>query len=295
VEELVSDEPRYPEVHVDVPVDQVDDASVLLFELGASGVEQRDEGTLAKGPGSGLATLVASFADRALAEAAARQIDPAWSPRVAELVGDAWRDEWKKHFAPFRLTDRITIRPPWEAYEPREPREIVLELEPGRAFGTGLHATTALVARALEAFGPRMSNAEVLDVGTGSGILALVAVALGAARARAIDVDPDAVLVTADNARRNEFERRIDASVTPVVEIPGDFDVVVANIEARVLVDLSAALAARVRPGGVLVLSGILSDQEEDVTRAFGSLRMRAAPHENEWVALVLEKDFLLL
>jgi ribosomal protein L11 methyltransferase len=288
-------EPRYPEVHVDVPVDLVDDASVLLFELGATGVEERDEGTLAKGPGSGRATLVASFADRELAETAARQIDPAWSPRVAELVGDAWRDEWKKHFAPFRLTERITIRPPWEPYEPEGPQEIVLELEPGRAFGTGLHATTALVARALEALGPRLSNADVLDVGTGSGIVALVAVALGAERARAVDVDPEAVLVTVDNARRNGYERRIDASVTPVDAIAGDFDVVVANIEARVLVDLSAALAARVRPGGVLVLSGILVDQEADVMRAFGSLRMRGAPRENEWVALILEKDPLPL
>jgi ribosomal protein L11 methyltransferase len=288
-------EPRYPEVHVDVPVDEVDDASVLLFELGATGVEERDEGTLAKGPGSGRATLVASFADRELAETAARQIDPAWSPRVAELVGDAWRDEWKKHFAPFRLTERITIRPPWEPYEPREPREIVLELEPGRAFGTGLHATTALVARALEALGPRVANSDVLDVGTGSGILALVAIALGAARARAIDVDPEAVLVTVDNARRNRYEPRIDASVTPVDATLGEFDIVVANIEARVLVDLSAALAARVRPGGVLVLSGILVDQEADVMRAFGSLRMRGAPRENEWVALIFEKDPLPL
>jgi ribosomal protein L11 methyltransferase len=291
----VGDEPRYPEVHVDVPLDQADEASALLFDLGASGVEQRDDVTMAKGPRAGMATLVASFADRPLAEAAAREIDPAWSPRVSEIVGDAWRDEWKKHFAPFRLTERITVRPPWEAYEPRAPSEIVLELEPGRAFGTGLHATTALVAKALEALGPRLSNVDVLDVGTGSGILALVAVALGAARARAIDVDPEAIAVTVENARRNGYERSIEASATPLDEVRGEFDVVVANIEARVLVDLSAALGARVRSNGVLILSGILSGQESDVTRAFGSFRLQEAPHENEWVALILEKDPLRL
>jgi ribosomal protein L11 methyltransferase len=287
----VEEEPRYPEVHVDVPLDQADEASAVLFDLGASGVEQRDDATLAKGPRSGMATLVASFADRSLAEAAAREIDPAWSPRIAEIVGDAWRDEWKKHFAPFRLTERVTIRPPWEAYEPRDPSEIVLELEPGRAFGTGLHATTALVARALEALGPRLSNRDVLDVGTGSGILALVAIALGAARARAIDVDPEAVVVAVENAERNGFEGRIDASATPVGEIEGTFDVVLANIEARVLIELASALDARVRPNGVLVLSGILVGQEADVLARFGSFRTIATPRENEWVALVLEKD----
>ena len=115
-------------------------------------------------------------------------------------MGDAWRDEWKKHFVPFRLTPRITVRPPWEAYQPRDASEIVLDLEPGRAFGTGLHATTALVARALEARATELSGIELLDVGTGSGILALVALALGAARVRAIDIDPDAAEVTLENA-----------------------------------------------------------------------------------------------
>src|SRR5439155_26023731 len=190
--------------------------------------------------------------------------------------------EWKKHFEPFKLTERVTIRPPWRAYEPRDADEIVLELEPGRAFGTGLHATTALVARVLEAEGPRLANAEVLDVGTGSGILALVALALGAARACAIDVDADAVAVTRENARRNGLADRIDASATPLADVAGSFDVVVANIEARVLVELAAPLAARVRPRGFVVLSGILVGQEEDVTRAFPSLRLVASPIEKE-------------
>ena len=119
-----------------------------MFELGAEGIEERDETTLASGPGGGRLTLVATFAEKELAAAAVREIDPAWSPRATDLVGDAWRDEWKKHFAPFRLTPRITVRPPWEAYQPRDASEIVLDLEPGRAFGTGLHATTSLVARA---------------------------------------------------------------------------------------------------------------------------------------------------
>jgi len=286
----VSDEPRYPEVLVDVPLDLADDACVLLFDLGASGVEQRDEGTLAKGPSSGVATLVASFDTHALAEMAAHAIDPAWSPRVSEVVGDAWRDEWKKHFAPFRLTERVTIRPPWQAYDPVDPAELVLELEPGRAFGTGLHATTALVALALEAMGPRLSRCTVLDVGTGSGILALVALALGAPRVRAVDVDPEAIAVTLENARRNGYDDRIHANSVPAGNVVETFDVVLANIEARVLIDLAPDLTARTSPGGALVLSGILVGQESDVTRAFPDFALKASPVRGEWIALVLER-----
>jgi ribosomal protein L11 methyltransferase len=287
----VIDEPRYPEVWIDVPLELAEEAAAELFDLGASGVEHRDEGTLVKATTAGLATLVASFADRSTAEAAVTELDPSWSPRVGELVGDAWRDAWKEHFVPFRLTERITVRPPWHAYERRSASEIVLELEPGRAFGTGLHATTSLVAEALEALGERLAGSEVLDVGTGSGILALVAIALGAGRAQAIDVDPDAVAVTLENALRNQLETSVDASATPLSDVRGDFDVVVANIEARVLIDLSADLAARVRPHGTLILSGILEGQETDVLRAFNGFALKGNPHRGEWVALVLERD----
>src|SRR5262245_54849688 len=155
----MNEEPRYPQLLVDVPTAEADDIAALLFELGAEGVEERDESTLAASGTPGVTTLVASFATHALAEAAAAEMDGAFSPRVTELVGDAWRDEWKKHFVPFRLTERITIRPPWQAYTPQHDTELVLELEPGRAFGTGLHPTTALVARAIESLAPAVFGA----------------------------------------------------------------------------------------------------------------------------------------
>jgi ribosomal protein L11 methyltransferase len=286
----MDDRPRYPQLLIDVPDYEAEEAAALLFEFGATGVEQRDETTLQKGAGGGV-TLVASFDDRALAEAAVAELDSAWAPRVSEIVGDAWRDEWKKHFAPFRLTDTITIRPPWQAYEAKDAHEIVLELEPGRAFGTGLHATTALVARALEELRARVAGRDVLDVGTGSGILALVAVALGARRVRAVDVDPDAVQVTIENATRNEMRDRIEADATNVGDIAETFDVVLANIEARALIELASDLDARVRARGILLLSGILVGQESDVVRAFSSFVLRKSKTEGEWIALELERS----
>jgi ribosomal protein L11 methyltransferase len=286
------DPPRYPQLTVDVAAGEADEAAGQLFELGADGVEERDETTLAVGGVPGRTTLVASFATRTLAEEAAARVDGAWSPRFSELVGDAWRDEWKKYFVPFRLTQRVTIRPPWEPYTPTDPAELVLELEPGRAFGTGLHPTTALVARALEAHSGEVlarerRPASMLDVGTGSGILALVALVLGAAKARAIDVDPDAVALTRENAERNGLGDRIEVDASPLQEIRGSFEIVVANIEASVLIAMADLLARRVAKDGILMLSGILQERADEVRRAFASLELEASPTQGEWAALV--------
>jgi ribosomal protein L11 methyltransferase len=280
-------EPRYPQLSVDVPAEQAEHAVIVLFELGAEGVEERDESTLASGSAPGMTTLVASFAERALAEQAAGALEDSWSPRVAEIVGDAWRDEWKKHFAPFRLTATVTIVPPWQVYSPSEPSEIVLELEPGRAFGTGLHPTTALVAREMEVLAHEWAGGAVLDVGTGSGILALVSVKLGAARARAIDIDPDAVATTLENARRNGLDRRIEADGCPLASVTGVYHLVVANIEAAVLVEMAPHLQERMGDGGFLILSGILVEQREAVKRAFAELELAREPVDGEWTALV--------
>lgn len=281
-------EPRYPFVHLDVDAEQADEVSALLFELGATGVEERDAMTLAKNAQPGTVTLVASFDDRASAEEACEALDAAWSPRIEEVIGDAWRDAWKEHFHPFALTPRITVRPPWEAYSPSREGESVLELEPGRAFGTGLHATTSLVSRALDARAKELASGEVLDVGTGSGILALVALVLGAEKARGIDTDADAVEVANENALRNGMEARFVADTTPVEAIDTRYPVVLANIEARVLIPLAEAIKNTVAPGGLLVLSGILVGQEDDVARAYAPFTVEEAPTEGEWVALVM-------
>jgi ribosomal protein L11 methyltransferase len=282
-------EPRFPFVLVDVAADDADVMSATLFELGAEGVEERDETTLVKGT-PGKVTLVASFGSHEGAREALDSLEadqPDTKPRIEEIVGDAWRDEWKKHFRPFAITDSIVIRPPWEAYA-EKPGEQVLVLEPGRAFGTGLHETTSLVASALEARRTELTDAVVLDVGCGSGILALVALMLGASRARAVDVDPDAVEVTRENATRNGLDERVDTDTAPIEAITTKHPVVVANIEARVLIPMAPELARRVAPGGLLVLSGILEPQKDDVRAAYPSFALEDTKAKGEWVALVL-------
>ena len=279
-------EPRFPFVAVDA-ADEMDaeEASVLLFELGAQGVEERDATTLVKGT-PGKTTLVASFATREEADAAIAELDPRYGARLEEVVGDAWRDAWKEHFRPFEICPGVVVRPPWEAYAGDAP--IVLELEPGRAFGTGLHETTSLVCGALHAHAADFRGKSVLDVGCGSGILALVALKLGAASARAVDVDADAVEVSRENAARNGMSSGMSADTASLDAVLGTYTTVVANIEARVLIPMADDLGAKVKKGGLLILSGILVPQKEDVRAAYARFDLVAAPEKGEWIALVL-------
>jgi ribosomal protein L11 methyltransferase len=283
----VVSEPRFPFVHVDVSEDESDATSSLLFDLGAQGVEERDATTLAKGA-PGKVTLVASFATREEADAALAELDPSLSPRLEEIVGDAWRDAWKEHFRPFEIAPGIVIRPPWEPYD--GPSRVLLELEPGRAFGTGLHETTSLVAGVLAERAAEFAGKDVLDVGTGSGILAILALKLGAAKARATDIDGDAIEVAKENAARNGVAARFDGGTASLGAIDGAFPLVVANIEARVLIPMAPELTAHVAKGGLLVLSGILVPQKADVLAAYTDLDLVAAPEKGEWIALVLRR-----
>jgi ribosomal protein L11 methyltransferase len=291
----MASEPHYPYVAVDVSEDEAEEAGATLFELGALGVEQRDASTLVRGA-AGRVTLAASFSTQGDAEAAIAEVPAAWSPRLEEVVGDAWRDEWKKHFEPFRICRGVIVCPPWRSAAPAE-GEAVVVLEPGRAFGTGLHETTSLVAEILADRAEALRGATVLDVGCGSGILALVALRLGAARARAVDVDPEAVAVTGENALRNDAAHALDVGREPVSSLAETFPVVIANIEHRTLVDLATPLAARVAQGGLLILSGLLApevapEQLRDVRARYSGARLveEECRQKGEWVAVVFRR-----
>ncbi len=277
-------EPRYPYLHVDVDAEDVEEVSYLLWELGALGVEERDQTTLNKSQ-TGV-TLVASFADDAAAESAREGIAPR-SARVEHVVGDGWRDAYKQYFKVTRLGPRLVIRPSWEPYTP-EPSDVVVTVDPGRAFGTGTHESTRLLMAALDA---RVRGGErVLDVGCGTGILAICALKLGAHDALCIDVDPDAVEVTRENAQLNEVAERVRADVTPVGDVADSYPLVLANIQASVLIPLAQQIAARVVPSGLLLLSGILVGQEAEVLAAYPAFTLEASPVEGEWIALILKK-----
>lgn len=286
-------ESRYPFVHVVVPVAETELASFYLWELGAQGVEERDLTTFSKpdaGPAEHTATLIGSFSDDAAAEAAAAELGERWPARVTHVVGDDWRDGWRAHFKPLRVGRRLVIRPSWEPFAAAA-EDVVLTLDPGGAFGTGTHESTRLALALLEDVLP--PDAPTLDVGCGSGILSIAALRLGSGPVLAVDVDPAAVEATGDNARANGVQDRLRAETTPIESVTGRFPLVLANIEAHVLVPLSAPIAARVAEGGLLVLSGILREQIPRVEAEYigqGPFKRIASRAEGDWEAVVLQR-----
>jgi ribosomal protein L11 methyltransferase len=202
-----------------------------------------------------------------------------------------WAEAWKAYFPVQRVGRRLVIRPTWRGHR-REPDDVVVALDPGMAFGTGLHPTTRLCLAALEALADegRVEGARVLDVGCGSGILAIAALKLGAIDAFGVDTDPIAVESTLANARRNRLARRIHARVGSLPTDEPAFDVVLANLIAGVLVPLARALRNELRPGGTLLASGIFVDREAEVASAFeaAGLAIRERTAEGDWVAITV-------
>ena len=217
------------------------------------------------------------------------------------LVREAdWAEAWKTHFPVLRIGRRIVIRPTWRRHR-RRPDDVVLSLDPGMAFGTGLHPTTRLCLTALETLadegllatgsargGARSGAARIIDVGCGSGILAIAAANLGAGELLGVDTDPIAVEATAANARLNGQARRIRVRRGSIPSDEGPFDLELANLIASLLVQLAEPLRDELVPGGRILASGIFRDREGDVRAAFEAAGLTVSRRwaEEDWVAL---------
>ena len=257
--------------HVRVPAADVDLATDALWQAGATAIEERANG-------DGSITLVA--------DAEPEAPHPAWRVDTLEDVDLAVVDTWRAHAEAVRAGDRIVIQPPWVARPVGLRRDdIVLEIDPGRAFGSGSHPTTRLVLAALERL--VTPGCAVLDVGCGSGVLAVAAAQLGAGSVVAIDVDEEALEATRANVSRNHVEQQVTVAHTPVGAVDGRFDLVLANIGLVTITELAPAIAAR---APVLVLSGLLADRWQPVLGAFAELSLNEAREEDGWVALELRR-----
>ena len=209
---------------------------------------------------------------------------------TTRLVDEAdWAEEWKRHFPVLRVGRRLVIRPTWRRHRAASD-EVVLALDPGMAFGTGLHPTTRLCLAALEGLADRgaLDGRRLLDVGCGSGILAIAGVRLGAASALGVDTDPIAIEATTGNARRNRIGDRIRAHEGSLPTGEGPFEVVVANLIASLLVRLAGDLRGELAGGGTLLASGIFVDRETEVRDAFEAADLEVINRhaEGDWVAL---------
>jgi ribosomal protein L11 methyltransferase len=207
---------------------------------------------------------------------------PAESIRVESVADRPWEREWLKDFHPMRFGRRLWVCPAGQL--PDRPGAIVLELDPGLAFGTGNHATTALCLEWLD--GCAIDGLDVLDYGCGSGILALAALKLGARRATCVDIDPQARRATRENASKNALFDRI-AVHDAASRIAGPYDLVLANILSQPLIELASRLAALCRRGGTIVLAGMLARDARDVAEAYRPwFDIGAAAEREGWTLL---------
>jgi ribosomal protein L11 methyltransferase len=224
-------------------------------------------------------------------------------PRLQFVGKSDWAESWKTHFHPVRVGRRFVIKPSWRDYTPAAD-DLLIEIDPGLAFGSGLHPTTQLCLKILEDM-PLLPGQILFDVGTGSGVLALAALKLGAASVRAVDVDEIAVRVAGENFERNGYPVKTNEDLTGLatqVEVTagsaadtGDrqWDIVVANILANTLIELLPDLRATLVPNGKLILSGIITEQEAGVMDAAiaHNLRLVDRRTEEDWVALVFQAE----
>jgi ribosomal protein L11 methyltransferase len=293
------------EVSAAAPVDQVELVAEALRAVAPGGVSIEDP-VVPLGPEEGVRldrrrpSVVRAYlpVDDALGERlnrlddalAALGLRPELHTRTVHE--EDWADAWKKHFHVERVGERIVIRPSWRPYAP-QPDDVVIDLDPGMAFGTGQHPTTRMCLELLER--TVRPGDFVLDVGAGSGILAIAAVKLGAARCLALDVDPQAVTVARENAARNGVDvivrveaGSLGAGWTLSEPPPRGADLAVANITATAVAGLAPAFAAALRPGGILIGSGIVAERTDEVLTALhaAGFTVGEVRAEGDWRAI---------
>ncbi|TQR97245.1 50S ribosomal protein L11 methyltransferase [Paenibacillus ottowii] len=316
------------EITIHTSEEAVEMISNFLHEAGAGGVSIEESGSLNKPRDTsygqwydrplndipeGQAVIKGYFAEEVNMDGVRAQIEP----RVEQLRTfdidpgevryelktvneDDWANAWKQYFKPLRVSDHLTIKPTWEEYEPASEDEKIIELDPGMAFGTGTHPTTSLCLRTLESV--IQGGEEVIDVGTGSGILAIGAIKLGAKHVLALDLDPVAVSSACENTRLNGLEERITIKESDLLSVLNASDptlgiqlpvkLVVANILAEIILLFIDDVYNALEPGGIYIASGIWKNKEEAVETALKAAGFEIAEinRDEDWLAFVARK-----
>jgi len=213
---------------------------------------------------------------------------------TSTIVDPDWGEQWKKYFKPIRVSKDIIIKPTWERYT-AEGRDVVIDIDPGMAFGTGQHPSTCMCIVALEDIFLKDRSQDtwnVLDIGTGTGILAICAAKLGADRVKAIDIDQKAIEIAGVNIAINDVDDRIELIGGDIANFDDTFNLIIANLTAATLIDLHPHLIPMLEPGGYLVASGIIDQNRENIERIFlsGDLELHDLKSEREWLCYIFQR-----
>ena len=272
------------------PPEELEILAAELFDHGALGVELQEPG-MPLMPGTpelpeGHGRAIAHFTDRAAAEASARTLR---AEPPLEVPEQDWSVAWRAHHRTMRVGPRSWVHPPWEA---PPPSGVAVAIDPGMAFGTGSHPTTALCLERVDELLAELGGGDLLDVGTGSGVIALLAKKLGAGRVVGTENDPVALEAARQAAALNGVGGLEWMLVADPAQVPGRFRIVVANILLNTLEELAHALASKVAPGGWLVLSGLLAPQADAAERAYEAQGLRPVSRKDRegWVRVELSR-----
>ena len=291
----------WPEISVHHPTEMAEAVDYFLFEIGAEAVlhEEPSEAGGFRIARAGYSTdrsieelklQIAEFLDR-LTEIF-DPVEPPWAEFRHTQSGD-WQEKWKEGLEPLEIGRRLVVKPSWCDY-PSGSGRVVIELDPGQAFGTGRHASTYMCLEFLDELfsGSEEIFFRMVDVGTGSGILSLAAAALGGPEITALDNDPLALPVAADNLAANGLLGRVFLVCAGPEAIRGSYDLVVANLTSADLLNLALELERLTGAGGYLVLSGVLTDQAEEVIEGFTALGLMLERRKvrEEWTALLMAR-----
>ncbi len=268
---------------LDVCSDDVEVASDVLWGWGVVAVEERS------GPPGRIELWTALGEDRIGIEARAVELPDRWNWRLVD-VDTAVADTWREFERPVLVDGRLIVAPAWLGDVAAGPGQRVLRIEPGPTFGLGDHPTTVSSMRAMLDVLDRRPVARLLDVGCGSGVLAIAGCLFGAGRAVAIDISPASPEITTVNAVANGVGEMLDVSCTPLAEVEGVFDLVVANILAPALIELAADLVRVVAADGTLILSGLLDGRFDHVVAAMDGFAVVSVERMDGWVALTVRR-----
>ena len=210
---------------------------------------------------------------------------------TCEVHEEDWATAWKQYYHPIKVSERFTIVPTWEDYQPKNSDEIIIELDPGMAFGTGTHPTTVMCLQALEK--TVKAGDVVIDVGTGSGVLSIASALLGANKVHALDLDPVAVKSAQENVQLNHVEKIVEVEQGNLLEkVQTEADVVVANILAEVIMTFTDDAYTIIKPGGFFITSGIISAKKEVVKSALekSGFIIEEVLMLEDWVSIIAKK-----
>jgi ribosomal protein L11 methyltransferase len=294
---------QWLELSLLVPASCAETVAETLVSFGSPGVVEESaprQGLVSGAPET--AKLVGAFpleqVTERLLDAVRQALDGLGSKVSAEanlsmqlIDGGAWVEQWKRFYRPFKIGQRLVIRPPWESYTASHD-DIVLILNPGQAFGTGLHATTQLCLRCLETLRATHCGVKLLDLGCGSGILSLAGLLFGCTSAFGVDVDRLAVWCARGNARLNHLSQQATFRPGSIEVVSGRFEVVVANILLEPILVMLTPLHRVIAPGGRVILSGILTSEVPQLQRELSThgWRVLEQPSQEEWTAVVCEE-----